>query len=103
MQKLDSKALDAELKALANWRYDPVRGAIRREFKFADFGQAFAFMTQIALWAERHDHHPEWFNVYSRVDVALTTHDAAGVTGRDVELARFADQACAALGAARRN
>jgi len=95
MQKLDSQALDAELKTLADWRSDPARSAIRREYKFADFGQAFAFMTRIALYAERHDHHPEWFNVYNRVDVTLTSHDAGGVTQRDVDLARYADQAFA--------
>ena len=95
MQKLDSEARDAELKTLAMWRFDPARGAIRREYKFADFGQAFAFMTRIALYAERHDHHPEWFNVYDRVDMTLTTHAAGGVTRRDVDLARFADQAFA--------
>jgi len=95
MQKLDSEALNAELKTLAIWRFDPARGAIRREYKFVDFGQAFAFMTRIALYAERNDHHPEWFNVYNRVDMTLTTHDAGGVTRRDVDLARFADQAFA--------
>jgi len=99
MQKLDSATLDAELKTLANWRTDAARGAIRREYKFADFGQAFAFMTQIALYAERHDHHPEWFNVYNRVEVTLTTHDANGVTRRDVDLARYADQAFAGIAA----
>lgn len=93
MQKLNSEALAAELETLAMWRYDPARDAIRREYKFGDFGQAFAFMTRIALYAERRDHHPEWVNVYDRVDMTLTTHDAGGVTRSDVELARFADQA----------
>jgi len=97
MQKIDSQALDAELRALPNWRSDPTRGAICRAYKFADFGQAFAFMTQIALYAERHDHHPEWFNVYNRVEVTLTTHDAGGVTQRDLDLARYADQAYASI------
>ena len=97
MQKLDSATLDGELKTLADWRADSARGAIRREYKFADFGQAFAFMTQIALYAARHDHHPEWFNVYNRVEVTLTTHDANGVTQRDLDLARYADQAYACI------
>jgi 4a-hydroxytetrahydrobiopterin dehydratase len=65
------------------------RDAIRREFRFADFNAAFAFMTRAALMAEKLDHHPEWFNVYNRVDVTLTTHDADGVTELDVTLAEF--------------
>lgn len=67
------------------------RDAIEKTFKFADFKSAFAFMTSSALKAEQMDHHPEWFNVYSRVEVTLTTHDANGVTALDVELAQFMD------------
>ena len=67
--------------------------AITRQFKFADFQQAFAFMTQVALAAERADHHPEWSNVYNRVDMRLTTHDAGGLTERDFALAAVADAA----------
>ena len=93
MQALDSDAVMQQLKTLAAWRLDSERSALRRDFKFADFNQAFAFMTRVALYAERHDHHPEWFNVYNRVEVTLTTHDAGGVTQRDIDLARFADAA----------
>lgn len=95
MQELDAQALDSALKGLEDWRHDAANRAIRREYRFADFGQAFAFMTQIALYAERHDHHPEWFNVYNRVDVTLRTHDANGVTQRDVDLAGYAERAFA--------
>lgn len=68
------------------------RDAIEKTFKFADFKSAFAFMSASALKAEQMDHHPEWFNVYNRVEVTLTTHDADGVTGLDVKLAEFMDQ-----------
>ncbi len=93
MKALDADAVQQQLKTLAGWRLDVGRAALRRDFKFADFNQAFAFMTRVALYAERHDHHPEWFNVYNRVEVTLTTHDAGGVTQRDIDLARFADAA----------
>ena len=93
MKPLDPDTVQQHLKTLAGWRLDSVRAALRRDFKFADFNQAFAFMTRVALYAERHDHHPEWFNVYNRVEVTLTTHDAGGVTQRDIDLARFADAA----------
>jgi len=90
--KLTDDALASALKGpdLAAWRL--VDGKLHREYRFADFGQAFAFMTRGALYAERHDHHPEWFNVYNRVVVDLTTHDAGGVSDRDVALARFLEQ-----------
>jgi 4a-hydroxytetrahydrobiopterin dehydratase len=81
------------LAALPGWTFDEARGAIGRRFVFEDFAQAFAFMTQVALAAEKRDHHPEWSNVYNRVDVVLTTHDAGGLTGKDIELARTADAA----------
>jgi 4a-hydroxytetrahydrobiopterin dehydratase len=79
------------LAPLAQWHHDESRGAIRREFVFADFAEAFAFMTQIALVADRSNHHPEWSNVYNRVDITLTTHDVDGLSQRDIDLARYAD------------
>ncbi|MDB5427919.1 MAG: pterin-4-alpha-carbinolamine dehydratase [Phenylobacterium sp.] len=88
------------LKSLPGWAaVEGGRDAIRRTFKFADFNAAFGFMTRVALKADKLDHHPEWFNVYSRVEVTLATHDADGVTELDVTLAKFMDQAAAALGA----
>jgi 4a-hydroxytetrahydrobiopterin dehydratase len=77
-----------------DWMFAPQRGGIiTRRFLFKDFKQAFAFMTQVALYAEQHNHHPEWGNVYNRVDVTLTTHDANGITQLDLDLASYADQA----------
>ncbi|HEV2081470.1 MAG TPA: 4a-hydroxytetrahydrobiopterin dehydratase [Brevundimonas sp.] len=87
------------LNGLPSWREEPGdRPAIRRDLKFADFNAAFGFMTRVALWADKADHHPEWSNVYDRVQIVLTTHDAEGVTDRDVALARFIDEAAAAAG-----
>ena len=77
---------DAALADLTRWRYEG--GAIRARFAFPDFSAAWGFMTRVALLAESRDHHPDWSNVYGRVDVALTTHDAGGVTARDTEFAR---------------
>jgi 4a-hydroxytetrahydrobiopterin dehydratase len=88
---LDRSALDAWLEQSPAWRHDSARRAITREFVFADFTQAFAFMTQIALRAEARNHHPEWSNVYNRVTVAWTTHDVDGVSTLDLEMAQFAD------------
>jgi 4a-hydroxytetrahydrobiopterin dehydratase len=87
------------LKGLPHWRVDEgEREAIARSLTFADFNAAFGFMTRVALLADKVDHHPEWSNVYNRVQVLLTTHDAGGVTQRDIEMARFIDEAAAALG-----
>ncbi|HEX5380550.1 MAG TPA: 4a-hydroxytetrahydrobiopterin dehydratase [Phenylobacterium sp.] len=92
-------AIDA-LEKLPGWSDLPGgRDAISRTYRFADFNIAFAFMTRVALKAEKIDHHPEWSNVYNRVEVTLTTHDADGVTDLDVEMAQFMDQAAQALGA----
>ena len=85
------------MKTPVNWAKDEKRDAITREFVFPDFNRAFAFMTQVALAAEKADHHPEWSNVYNKVRVTLTTHDAGGVTQKDLDLARFADEAYARL------
>jgi 4a-hydroxytetrahydrobiopterin dehydratase len=85
------------LAALPGWSRVEGRQAIRRLFLFRDFGSAFAFMTRCALAAERADHHPEWSNVFNRVEVVLATHDVGGVTSLDVELARTMDAAYAAF------
>ena len=85
------------MKTPAGWNKEQTRDAITREFVFPDFNRAFAFMTQVALAAEKADHHPEWSNVYNKVRVTLTTHDAGGVTQKDLDLARFADEAYARL------
>jgi 4a-hydroxytetrahydrobiopterin dehydratase len=83
------------LKELPGWSAVEGRDAIFRSYKFGDFSAAFAFMTRAALKAEQMDHHPEWINVYSRVDVTLATHDAGGVTALDVKLAKFMDEIAA--------
>ena len=93
MQALDLDVVRQQLNTLSGWRVDTARPALRREFRFADFNQAFAFMTRLALDAEAHNHHPEWFNVYNRVEITLTTHDAGGITQRDLDMARFANAA----------
>lgn len=85
----------AALGHLPHWRAAEGRDAITRAYRFADFKTAFAFMTRVALKAEQMDHHPEWSNVYNRVDVLLATHDADGVTTLDLELARYMDEAAA--------
>ena len=97
MSKLIGAA--AALKALKGWKeVDGDRDAIQKTFKFADFKSAFAFMSGAALKAVQMDHHPEWFNVYKKVEVTLTTHDADGVTQKDLELAGFMDQLAAQHG-----
>lgn len=90
---------EAALHDLPGWAAAEGRDAIRRTFLFRDFNQAFGFMSRVALMAEKLDHHPEWSNVYNRVEVELTTHDADGVTGLDVKLAAFMNDAADALGA----
>ena len=79
---------DAALAELPDWTLRGDSLAIERTFKFADFSEAFAFMTRVALLAEQADHHPEWSNVYNRVEITLTTHDAGGLTRRDRDLAK---------------
>lgn len=85
---------------LPSWRHEPGRDAIVRTFVFADFVQAFGFMSQAALIAERMDHHPEWSNVYKTVQVLLTTHDASGLTRKDVDLAQAMDRIARGFGVA---
>ena len=88
---------DAALTGLPGWSYDAEARAIRRSFRFRDFSEAFAFMTRVALAAEKADHHPDWSNVWNRVEIALTTHDAGGVTRRDIALATAIDAMAPAL------
>jgi 4a-hydroxytetrahydrobiopterin dehydratase len=91
---LDSESLEQACKGLhARWQVsDDIPSAITCDCLLRDFRQAFAFMTEVALLAEKADHHPEWFNVYNKVRITLTTHDAGGITSQDIELARQIDQ-----------
>lgn len=91
--KLTGADRDKALAELTGWKAVEGRDAIAKTFTFRNFNQAFAFMTRCALKAEKMDHHPEWFNVYNKVEVTLSTHDAGGVTERDVKLAAFMDKA----------
>jgi 4a-hydroxytetrahydrobiopterin dehydratase len=100
MQALSLPEVQQRLRLLPGWALSADGLAITRSYRFTDFCNAFAFMTRVALAAEKADHHPEWFNVYNRVDVRLTTHDASGLTERDFALATVADAAAQALGAA---
>ena len=88
--KLSDADVEKKLAELEGWSLD--EGKLHKKFKFADFREAFGFMASIATAAEAMDHHPEWFNVYSRVEVWLTTHDASGITERDFKLAREMDR-----------
>ena len=86
---------EAALAQLTGWSATAGRDAIAKSYKFKDFNEAFGFMTRVALAAEKLDHHPEWFNVYNRVDVVLATHDADGVTELDLTLAKIIDATAA--------
>lgn len=88
-QKLSGDELESALKQLSGWAIQD--GKLHREFKFPDFAHAFGFMATAAVNIEKKNHHPEWFNVYNRVAVDLTTHDAGGITMNDIELARLLD------------
>jgi 4a-hydroxytetrahydrobiopterin dehydratase len=90
MQKLSEQDLQSAIASLPGWQV--VQGKLHREYKFADFIHAFGFMTTAALGIEKMGHHPEWLNVYNRVTVDLTTHDAGGITSKDIELARLLDK-----------
>ncbi|MGY3619855.1 4a-hydroxytetrahydrobiopterin dehydratase [Bradyrhizobium sp. USDA 10063] len=87
-ERLSADARKSALKELSGWSEVPGREAIAKTFTFRDFNEAFGFMTRVALVAEKRDHHPEWKNVYKTVEVVLATHDAGGVTTRDIELAK---------------
>jgi 4a-hydroxytetrahydrobiopterin dehydratase len=91
ISRLDDAARDAAMQQLPQWAYDADAKGIRRNLRFADFAEAFGFMTRVAILAEKADHHPEWFNVYNRVEILLTTHDADGLSQRDVDLASNID------------
>jgi 4a-hydroxytetrahydrobiopterin dehydratase len=92
MQKFDAAARDAALATLPGWSLSSKRDVITKRFQFRDFSEAFGWMTRVALAAEKADHHPEWFNVYRTVDVTLSTHDAGGLTEKDIALAKVMDQ-----------
>lgn len=89
--QLDEDERAAALDELDEWEFDDARDALTRQFIFKDFSEAFAFMTRVALLAEVMDHHPEWSNVWNRVNILLTTHDAGGLSERDVGMARAID------------
>ena len=89
--KLSAAERSQALKDLAGWRAVEGRDAIARSFKFKNFSEAWGFMARVALLAESQDHHPEWFNVYNRVDITLSTHDCGGLSARDEKLAKAID------------
>ena len=92
VDKLSEAERTAALGRLGGWTYDAPTDALVRDFKFKDFSEAFAFMTRVALLAQSANHHPEWFNVYNKVSIRLTTHDAGGLSARDVALAEAIDK-----------
>lgn len=91
-EKLSTKKRNENLNKLHGWKKTRGRDCIEKEFIFKDFQSAFAWMTRMALLAEKMDHHPEWFNVYNKVNVTLTTHDAGGITQLDINLAKAMNQ-----------
>ncbi len=91
VEKLTPEERAAALAELSGWSEADGRDAIQRTLTFPDFNEAFGFMTRVAIKADQADHHPEWFNVYNRVEITLSTHDADGLSARDVALARFID------------
>ena len=94
-ERLERAAAEEQLAGLSGWALDDAGSSISKTFKFANFVEAFGFMTEAALAAEKLDHHPEWFNVYSKVDVTLNTHDAGGLTELDFKLAKAMEKAAA--------
>ena len=92
MSKLNEEQITQALNDLDGWVRHSDRDAIQKTFQFNDFNEAFGWMCRVALYAEQQNHHPEWFNVWSRVEVTLATHDAGGVTQKDLDLAEFMDQ-----------
>jgi 4a-hydroxytetrahydrobiopterin dehydratase len=92
IQKLSDQEINKSLADLQGWTRMSDKHALQKNFKFKDFNQAWSFMSRCALLAEKMDHHPEWFNVYNRVDVVLTTHDANGISERDIKMAKAMDE-----------
>lgn len=92
MTLLNDAELSAAIEGLSGWARHASRPALTRAFTFKDFNEAFGFMSRVALKAEAMNHHPEWFNVWNKVEVTLATHDAGGVTEKDIKLARFMDK-----------
>ena len=93
VEKLSAEARAAGLAALPGWREVECRDAMERSFTFKSFNEAFGFMARVALHAEKMDHHPEWFNVYNRVEITLSTHDCGGLSQLDLDLAGKIDRA----------
>jgi 4a-hydroxytetrahydrobiopterin dehydratase len=91
--RTQSQDVESFIQKNKGWTHDKARPALRKEFLFKDFSQAFGFMTRVALLAEQMNHHPEWFNVYNRIDVTLTTHDSGGISDKDFLLAKAMDMA----------
>ena len=98
MLRLDKAARKQAMSTLSSWKKTRGRDAIEKTFVFADFNAAFAWMSRVAMMAEKLDHHPEWSNVYKTVKVTLTTHDAGGLSDLDVKMARFMDNTAGAAG-----
>ena len=90
--KLEGAERDKALEAIAGWNLVTGRDAITKRYEFANFNEAFAFMTRVAMFAEKIDHHPEWFNVYKTVEVTLATHDVDGLSELDIRMAKFMDK-----------
>ena len=92
VEKLNEAQREEGLRQLGGWAYEQESGAIVRVFKFKDFSEAFAFMSRVALAAEKAGHHPDWSNSYSTVTISLSTHDAGGLSARDIAMARTIDK-----------
>ena len=90
--KLDDTKREDALRSLAGWTYDAADAAIVRDFKFKDFSEAFAFMSRVAMAAEKAGHHPDWSNSYNSVSIRLSTHDAGGLSDKDIALAKAIDK-----------
>ncbi len=97
-EKLEGKSREEALGSLRHWQTVEGRDAIRREFTFKNFNEAFGFMSRVALYAEKLDHHPEWSNVYKSVDVTLTTHSVDGLSELDIRMAKFMDRIADQIG-----